>query len=306
MSDCFSLKALPSFEEFKGDELQMIEKALECYLGHNKVLYDVLWDSMEYSVSAGGKRVRPMLTLDFCRLCGEDPVVALPFACAVEFIHTYSLIHDDLPCMDDDDMRRGRPSNHIAFSESTALLAGDALQSLAFEIMLCEDTLSRVEPARAARAAGVLAHLSGADGMVGGQVIDLMFENKACDKATITQINDLKTGGLIKASCMMGAIIAGADEDKLRACEKYAECIGLTFQIVDDILDVTSTADELGKPINSDIENNKSTLVSLYGIEKCRQMADEYTALALKALDIFDSDTSRLRDFAVKLRDRKH
>lgn len=306
MSDCFSLKALPSFDGFKGDELQMIEMALERYLGHNKVLYDVLWDSMRYSVSAGGKRVRPMLTLNFCKLCGEDPIKALPFACAVEFIHTYSLIHDDLPCMDNDDIRRGKPSNHIAFSEATALLAGDALQSLAFEVMLCDDTLCRVEPVRAVKAAGVLAHLSGTDGMVGGQVIDMMFENRECDKDTITQINDLKTGGLIKASCMMGAIIAGADEARLRACKKYAECIGLTFQIVDDILDVTSTTDELGKPVNSDLDNNKSTLVSLYGIEKCRQMADEYTSKALGALEAFDSDTSWLSDFAVKLRDRKH
>ncbi len=285
---------------------ELIEELLKCYLSDRGTLFDVLWDSMEYSVSAGGKRVRPMLTMEFCRLCGGNVKNAAIFGCAVEFIHTYSLIHDDLPCMDDDDMRRGKPSNHIAFSEDTALLAGDALQSLAFKAMLCDETLSLVEPSLAARAAGYLAECAGADGMVGGQVIDLLFEDKPSTPEIIREIHLLKTAALIKAACVMGCIVAGADEVKIKAAEKYAECIGLTFQIVDDILDVTSTAEELGKPIGSDIQNGKSTLVSLLGLEECRKLAANYTGDALKALEAFDGDTTALKDFALKLLNRKN
>lgn len=287
-------------------DTELIEKLLSHYLSQRGTLYDVLWDSMEYSVSAGGKRVRPMLTMEFCRLCGGNVNSAAVFGCAVEFIHTYSLIHDDLPCMDNDDMRRGKPSNHIAFSEDTALLAGDALQSLAFEVMLSEETLSLVEPSLAARAAGYLAECAGADGMVGGQVIDLLYEDKPSTTEIIREIHLLKTAALIRAACVMGCIVAGADEVKIKAAEKYAECIGLTFQIVDDILDVTSTAEELGKPIGSDLENGKSTLVSLLGLEECRKLAENYTGDALEALESFDGDTTALKDFALKLLNRKN
>ena len=285
---------------------ELIEELLGYYLSKRGTLYDVLWDSMEYSVSAGGKRVRPMLTMEFSRLCGGDTAKAAIFGCAVEFIHTYSLIHDDLPCMDNDDMRRGKPSNHIAFSEDTALLAGDALQSLAFEVMLSEETLSLVEPSLAASAAGYLAACAGADGMVGGQVIDLMYEDKPSTEEIIREIHLLKTAALIKAASVMGCIVSGADDEKIKAAEKYAECIGLTFQIVDDILDVTSTAEELGKPIGSDAENGKSTLVSLLGLEECRKLAEHYTNEALAALEAFDGDTKALKDFALRLLNRKN
>ncbi len=285
---------------------QLIENALREYLNENPELYGVLWESMRYSVGAGGKRVRPMLTLEFCKLCGGDVISALPFACAVELIHTYSLIHDDLPCMDDDDMRRGKPSNHIEFGEDTALLAGDALQSLAFEIMLSPDTLSKCPADRAANAACALAKLCGASGMVGGQVIDLQYEDKQADEHIITQMHRLKTGALIKAACLMGAIVAGADEEKLTAAAEYADCIGLAFQLVDDVLDVTSTSAELGKPVNSDIDNNKSTLVSLYGVEECLKRADKLTSKAIDALNVFEGDTDFLRDFALKLSKRRN
>lgn len=285
---------------------ELIEKALEIYLSREKTLYDILLESMRYSVSAGGKRVRPQLTLEFCKLCGGDYKNAVPFACAVEMIHTYSLIHDDLPCMDDDDMRRGKPSNHIAFGEDTALLAGDALQSLAFETMLCDDTLSRCDAKSAADAACTLARLCGADGMVGGQVIDLAYENKQADENVIHQIHLLKTGALIKAACLMGAIVAGASEEQLRAAEKYAERIGLAFQLVDDVLDVTSTSDELGKPVNSDVDNNKSTLVTLYGVEECMRRAHTLTCEAISALDAFEGDSTFLREFAEKLSKRRN
>lgn len=285
---------------------EVIETALQKYLDRSAELYDVLWQSMRYSVGAGGKRVRPRLTLEFCKLCGGDADCALPFACAVELIHTYSLIHDDLPCMDDDDMRRGKPSNHIEFGEDTALLAGDALQSLAFEIMLSSDTLSKCPADRAASAACILARCCGADGMVGGQVIDLEYEDKHADEQVIHQMHLLKTGALIKAACLMGCIVAGADEKMLSAAAEYAECIGLAFQLVDDVLDVTSTCDELGKPVNSDVDNNKSTLVSLYGVDECIRRADELTQQALKALDVFEGDTAFLRDFALKLSRRRN
>ncbi|MBE6734395.1 MAG: polyprenyl synthetase family protein [Ruminococcaceae bacterium] len=284
------------------DFQQMIETALKNYLDKKPELYGVLWDSMRYSVGAGGKRVRPMLTLEFCKLCGADVEVAVPFACAVEMIHTYSLIHDDLPCMDDDDMRRGKPSNHIEFGEDTALLAGDALQSLAFEIMLSPDTLAVCPADRAAKCAFTLANLCGASGMVGGQVIDLQYEDKNADEHIITQMHLLKTGALIKSACLMGCIAAGElDEKKLSAASEYADCIGLAFQLVDDVLDVTSTSEELGKPVNSDTDNNKSTLVSLFGIEECMARAQALTDKAISALSAFDGDTTFLREFALKL-----
>lgn len=283
-----------------------IENALSKYLDMKDEHFNILYESMRYSVGAGGKRVRPMLTLEFSKLCGGEVEQAMPFACAVEMIHTYSLIHDDLPCMDDDDMRRGKPSNHIAFGEDNALLAGDALQSLAFEIMLCEDTLQIVSAERAAKAACVLADFCGAKGMVGGQVIDLQYENKAANKEIITKMHLLKTGALIKAACLMGCVVAGADKEKQDAACKYAECIGLAFQLVDDVLDVTSTSSELGKPVNSDVENNKSTLVSLMGIEECLNRAKALTETAVEALDAFEGDTTFLKDFAYTLLNRRN
>lgn len=292
-------------EKAKSDE-ELIELTLDYLLSHEESLYDVLWDSMKYSVSAGGKRVRPRLTMEFAKLCGGNRSAAALFGCAVELIHTYSLIHDDLPCMDNDVMRRGKPSNHIAFSEDTALLAGDALQPLAFEAMLSLESLELIGAERAAKAASTLARCAGADGMVGGQVIDLEYEDKPCSEEVISKIHSLKTAALIKAACMMGCQISGADLTKCMAAYEYGECIGLTFQIVDDILDVTSTSEELGKPVNSDLENNKSTLVSLLGIDECRRRAEAYTKRAIEALGYFDADTTFLEEFALKLLNRKN
>lgn len=285
---------------------EKIENALKNYLSRSDEHYGILWDAMKYSVGAGGKRVRPLLTLEFAKLCGAEPQKALPFACAVEFIHTYSLVHDDLPCMDDDDMRRGKPSNHIVYGEDNALLAGDALQSLAFEVMLCDETLNLVTAQRAAKAACVLARCCGADGMVGGQVIDLQYEDKNADEAVISKIHLLKTGALIESACLMGCVVAGADDEKLKAASKYALSIGLAFQLVDDVLDVTSTSAELGKPVNSDVENNKSTLVSIYGVDECMRRAKALTEEAVSALDVFEGDTTFLKDFAYKLISRKN
>lgn len=263
---------------------------------------DVVSQAMRYSVENGGKRIRPALLLEFCRVCGGDYKKAVPFACALEMIHTYSLIHDDLPCMDNDDFRRGKPSCHIAFGEEYALLAGDALLTLAFETAMKSNLSAEIT----VKAAKELAKAAGVMGMVGGQVLDLQNEGKKVGVSDLQKTDELKTGELIRAACVLGCVCAGADDKKIAAAEKYAHDIGIAFQIVDDILDVTSDEETLGKPIGSDEENQKSTYVSLLGIEKSRKTAEELTLNAQKALDAFDGDVSSLKDFAEKLKNRKN
>lgn len=284
----------------------MIETALKSYLPQGKYTEQTLIDSMEYSLMCGGKRIRPLLTLLFCKLCGQDVEKALPFACAVEMIHTYSLIHDDLPCMDDDDYRRGKKSNHKVFGEDIATLSGDALQSLAFEIMLSDDVVKNATAKNAVKAAHTLAKYCGVLGMVGGQVIDIEHENKNAGIEILSEMDEKKTAALIKASCEMGCIIGGASSTQLECATRYAHCIGIAFQIVDDILDVTSTSEDLGKPVGSDSSNNKSTYVSLLGIEKCRQLVEQLTNEAISALDAFDNDKSELIKLALDLKNRKN
>lgn len=285
--------------------LAMIEKALQGYLPDNGGLDGKVSDAMAYSLLDGGKRIRPILLLEFCRLSGGNPENALPFACGVEMIHTYSLIHDDLPCMDNDDTRRGRPSNHIAFGEDTALLAGDALLTLAFDVMLREENACTVGAPRAMKAACLLAKAAGASGMIGGQAIDLQNEGKQVGMDILKEMDDKKTGALIQAACQMGCILAGAPDEQLRAALVYAECIGLAFQIVDDILDVTADSAELGKPAGSDRENQKSTYVSLLGLEHSRELVMELTRNAVEALSAFPADTAFLKDLAESLAVRK-
>ncbi len=280
------------------DFLKMINDALEQYLPASD---DIVSEAMKYSVRNGGKRIRPMLTLEFCKLCGLEVQKALPFACAVEMIHTYSLIHDDLPCMDDDDYRRGKPSCHKAFGEANALLAGDALLTLAFETAAKADLPAE----NIVRAVRELAYSAGILGMVGGQVLDLQNENKALTGAELEQIHNLKTGELIRVACVLGCVAADADEKKIQAAEEYAKGIGLTFQIVDDILDVTSDAETLGKPIGSDAENCKTTYISLFGIEKSRKIAADLTDKSKEALCAFDNDCTALLQFADNLLTRK-
>lgn len=287
------------------DYTAVIEAALERYIPKGEYKEHKLIDSVAYSLGLKGKRVRPSLTLAFAELCGGSVEAALPFACAVEMVHTYSLIHDDMPCMDDDDYRRGKPSNHKVYGESTALLAGDALQSMAYAAMLSDEAIAAAGADRAARAACVLAQKSGLLGMVGGQDIDLSIEHKSVGIDTVRLMEEKKTANLIEAACMMGCIAAGADDAKVKAAERYAHGIGLAFQIVDDILDVTSTAEELGKPIGSDADNDKNTFMSLLGMDRCREYVDELTAEAVEALSAFDGDTTSLAEFAVKLANRK-
>lgn len=260
-------------------------------------------EAMAYSLKNGGKRIRPVLTLEFCRACGADFKKALPFALGIEMIHTYSLIHDDLPCMDDDDMRRGKKSNHIVFGEANALLAGDGLLTLAFETVLSAPDVSGEAKAKAGLE---LAKAAGCSGMIAGQVMDLANEGKAVLLEDIRNTDRLKTGELIRVSAALGCIAAGADEPKIKAAEEYCECIGLAFQIVDDILDVTSDAETLGKPIGSDSENEKSTYVSLLGLEKSAEFAEELTSRAKEALKIFGDEGDFLVQLADKLLNRKN
>ena len=265
----------------------------------------VVCDAMKYSVENGGKRIRPVLALEFCRLCGGDVELCLPLACAVEMIHTYSLIHDDLPCMDDDDMRRGKPSCHIKYGENYALLAGDGLLTYAFSA-ISNSVIAESDPYIALKAVKILSDLSGVNGMIGGQVIDLKSEGKSVGIEVLSKMDELKTGALIKAACLIGVITGGGDEEKYKCAEIFSDKIGQAFQIVDDILDVTADEKELGKPVGSDKESNKSTYVSLLGVEKSQKLADELTAEAIRSLDVFEGDTAFLKELAVKLASRKN
>ena len=259
-------------------------------------------DAMRYSLQNGGKRIRPVLTLEFCRVCGGNVEAALPFAKAVEMIHTYSLIHDDLPCMDDDGLRRGKPSCHVEFGEAFALLAGDALLTLAFETLVT----ASLPAERKVEACSLLSKAAGFAGMVGGQELDL--QNEGCDIPVelLRKTDALKTGALIKAACLLGCVAADASQDQRNAASVYAENIGLAFQIVDDILDVTGSTETLGKPAGSDEENDKTTYVSLLGLKESKRLADELTQKAVKALTVFSPDGDFLRGLAVKLSLRSH
>ncbi len=281
----------------------MIENRLNEIAKKRQCDYGVLIDAMRYSLSAGGKRIRPSLLLEFCRVCGGDVDSALNFACAIEMIHTYSLIHDDLPCMDNDDMRRGKPSCHIAFGEANALLAGDALLTEAFNIALSTDNISHE---RVVCAAKVLAEFAGVNGMIGGQVIDLMFEKCEPQISSVLEMYRLKTGALLAASAKIGCILAGADKDKIESAEKFAFNIGLAFQIRDDVLDITSTTEQLGKPIGSDSQSNKSTYVSFVGIETAQEDVKKYTDSALIELKSFGDESKYLKEFALNLVNRKN
>jgi len=266
-----------------------IENQLKIYTQDKNILQNSVVKAMEHSVSAGGKRIRPVLMLEFYRLCGGKSNI-LPIACTIELIHTFSLIHDDLPCMDNDDFRRGKPSCHKAYGEAIALLAGDALATLPYEIISNEAINGSISHKTAAMLIRELSHAVGVGGMIGGQVIDIETENNAIGAETLTLLEKLKTGALIKSACVMGCILAEANENQLLKASEYAEKIGLAFQIVDDILDVTSTFEKLGKPILSDEKQNKTTHITLFGLEKSKIFAEKLTNEALVALDFFEEN----------------
>ena len=245
----------------------------------------ILYDAMQYSLLAGGKRLRPIFAFDFCRMCGGDWHEAAPLAAAVEMIHTYSLIHDDLPAMDNDDFRRGRPTNHKVYGEAMAILAGDALLTDAF---LVASTASLPRPEDMAHAIGILAECSGSMGMVGGQVLDIMAEQRECTVQEVLDIQNRKTGRLISAACALGALAGGASEEQFDAACRFAAALGLAFQIRDDMLDVIGTQEEMGKGVGTD--ETKNTFVRLYGLEKCEELVQKYTEMAIDALSIFENN----------------
>ena len=261
-----------------------------------------LYDAMEYSLLAGGKRIRPVLTLECCRMCGGEPETALPLAGAVEMIHTYSLIHDDLPCMDDEDLRRGRPTNHKVYGEATAVLAGDALLTAAFEVILDAGSLP---PERLLTAAAVLARAAGGWGMVGGQVLDMAGEGHALSLSEVEELQRMKTGALITAAAEMGCVAAGGAQEQRAAVRRYAEKLGLAFQIQDDILDVVGNAAALGKSVGSDARSEKTTFVTLKGVETCRKLVRRLTEEAKEALAVFGCEKEHLCWLADNLASRE-
>ena len=244
----------------------------------------ILYDAMEYSLLAGGKRLRPIFAFDFCRMCGGDWKKAAPFAAAVEMIHTYSLIHDDLPAMDNDDYRRGRLTNHKVFGESMAILAGEALLTDAFAV--CTMT-QLANPANMGFAVALLAECAGSLGMVGGQVLDILAEERELTEKEVIDIQSRKTGRLINAACVLGVIAAGGTGEQIEAAAKFAGCLGLAFQIRDDMLDVIGTQEEMGKGVGTDAQKN--TFVKLHGLEKCEALVQSYTDKAIEALSAFQN-----------------
>ncbi|MDD5016933.1 MAG: polyprenyl synthetase family protein [Eubacteriales bacterium] len=263
----------------------------------------ILKDAMNYSLTAGGKRLRPALCLMTAGMFG-DAARALDFACAIEMIHTYSLIHDDLPAMDNDDLRRGKPTNHVVFTEAYAILAGDGLLNCAFEVMLKYALENKDKQPECIRAMSIIAGASGVTGMIAGQAGDIAFEGKEHDPDVLQYIHTRKTGAMIKASVLSGAVLSGAAEHELSALETYGSCICLTFQIVDDILDEMGDQTRIGKTPGKDAGADKLTFTSVYGIEKSKKIARRQTDMAVKALECFGQKAQTLSALATYLLSR--
>ena len=286
------------------EELSAVYKnKIEAYLQYNCSVYpeepqQELFASMRYSLLAGGKRLRPVFVYDFCRMCGGDVDLATPFAAAVEMIHTYSLIHDDLPCMDNDDFRRGKPTNHKKFGESIAVLAGDALLTAAFSHIAKANLPAETR----IQAVEILADLSGELGMVGGQILDIQSETRQCTKQEVIDIQTRKTGALIQAACMLGVLAGQGSQEQMYAAREFAAHIGLAFQIRDDMLDVIGNPEELGKSTGTDAEKN--TFVHLYGLEACDSLVQAHTEKAIQALAAFN-DAEFMKQLALDMTTRR-
>lgn len=289
------------FDNILKNDIRKVENSLLSYLPDAKDGQYQVAEAMKYSLINGGKRIRPVLVLEFARACGGSRDDCLPLACALEYIHTYSLIHDDLPCMDNDDLRRGKPSCHKQFDEATALLAGDALLTHAFEIVSEAD----LSDDKKVMATSLLAQNSGVTGMIGGQVIDILFEKGNPTLKDLLTVYKLKTGALISAACLMGCISAGADSNQLAAASKFAYSLGIAFQIQDDILDITGDEKKLGKPVGSDAENSKTTYATVAGMDKAKQDVKRLTENAVKQLAYFEnSEFIELLAYKLVNRDR--
>lgn len=280
--------------------IEMIENAVKSCLPELSEETKHINEMLMYSLESGGKRVRPLLCLEFCKAAGGDPEKALKFALAVEFIHTYSLVHDDLPCMDNDDMRRGKPSSHIKFGEANALLAGDALLTHAFYLLSDAVAMGDVSAEQGIRAVRELSTLSGMKGMIGGQYIDLKYENTPANLPVLVEMDTLKTAALIECACALGLIAAGADEGEISYAREFARELGLAFQITDDVLEAEDENE------SSDEKNGKVTYVSLFGVEKAKELAAIHTKNALAALNRFGDAADEIRLIAESLLYRKN
>ena len=291
-------------ETYLQERLQLTEAALDRYLPSAETLPAVLHEAMRYSVFAGGKRIRPVLMMAACEAVGGDPKQVLPAACAIEMIHSYSLIHDDLPAMDDDDLRRGKATNHKVYGEATAILAGDALVTEAFLLLSNPEIAPELSPAVRCQVIHLLARSAGSRGMVGGQVVDMESEGQEIDLPTLEYIHTHKTGALILAAIDAGAIIGGADQQQRRALCRYGEAAGLAFQVADDLLDIVADQSELGKDVGSDQQRGKATYPALLGLAGARERARELRDLAFSALDTFGAAARPLREIAGYIVDR--
>lgn len=290
------------FKAYCKEKMPLIDETLHASMRVDHEIAPTIFDSMRYSLFAGGKRLRPILLLAAAEACGATSDKFVKVACGLEMIHTYSLIHDDLPAMDNDDYRRGKLTNHKVYGEGIAVLAGDALLTYAFETMMSAEG---IEPAILLRVVREIAAAAGPQGMVGGQVIDLESEDKRVSLDTLQTMHRAKTGALFRAAVRGGAILAGASEKELAALTLYAEKFGLAFQITDDILDVVGTAEAIGKPVGSDEKNHKSTYVTLHSVEEARQMAQDTVADAIASLAIFGKRGAVLRDLVEYLLKRE-
>ena len=290
-------------EDLLKKRAELVEKNLLNELKKTSVLNKKLSDAMEYSLMSGGKRLRPILLMAAADAVGGDGEKYLPVACAIEMIHTYSLIHDDLPAMDNDDYRHGKLTNHKVFGDAAAILAGDALLTLAFETITHQEN---IEPKILIKIVREISSAAGMSGMVGGQMLDLESENKKIDLSTLRKMDLGKTGALFEAAVRSGAILAGADEQKLSDLTRYAENFGLAFQITDDILDVIGNENNLGKPVGSDAKNHKSTYVTLTSLDVSKLLAAEAVTHAIDALKSFGDEASVLRELAKSLVERNH
>lgn len=294
-----------AFEERFNFYTKMINDSLNQELEEKNCLQKVVYDAMRYSILAGGKRLRPMLSLAVCDMLGGYTSDALRFGIAVEFIHTYSLIHDDLPCMDNDDLRRGMPTCHKKFGEANALLAGDGLLTGAFEYVADFSAYKKAKPETVLKAVFELSRAAGCDGMIGGQVVDLECEGKTnVDEKTLNYLHQRKTGALIRVSALLGALAADADANEIKAVTEFAEKLGLAFQIQDDILDCVGDESVLGKPIGSDVQNKKTTYVNILGLEEAQLRAEKITLDAISVLETFGQRGEFLREFAMFLMSR--
>ena len=289
------------------DRIALVDKALDLYLPKEEERPQSVHKSMRYSIFAGGKRVRPILMLAACEAVGGKIEQAMPAACAMEMIHTYSLIHDDLPAMDDDDFRRGNPTNHKVFGEAIAILAGDALLTEAFKLTSDPRFAAEVPPAARLAVIHEIATCAGSYGMVGGQVVDMESEGKPdMDLPTVQYIHTHKTGALIKASVVAGALLGCADEKQYQAIKRYGEAAGLAFQIADDILDIEGTTEEIGKDAGSDEARGKATYPAVMGLAAAKQEARSMMDEAMAALEIFGAEADPLREIARYIVERKN